>query len=96
MSKHHKTEQSTHFEGTRTLPHTRKSSLKLARLSSPGEGSSGNKRQWIHYYDHELNDYFFKSMENRLKSSIGTVICKNTPKLNEDLDALKQKLSTAK
>jgi hypothetical protein len=70
---------------------TRKGSLKYGRLSSPGEESSGNKRQRIYYSDHELNDYFFKSMENRLKSSIRTVIRKNTSKLNEDLDALKQK-----
>ncbi len=61
MSKHHKTEQFTHFEWTHTLPPTRKSSLKRARLSSSGEESSGNKRQRIHYSDHELNEYFFKS-----------------------------------
>ena len=84
--------------GTSTLPPRRKyhSNSKRPRSPSPGEETSDNKRKRVQFSDTELDAFFFLSMENKLKESIRTVVCKNNKKMNEQLAALKQKLSTAK
>ncbi|KAG1584549.1 hypothetical protein G6F47_011706 [Rhizopus delemar] len=93
-----KAKQSSRFVGTSTLPPRRKhrSNSKRPRSSSPGEGASDNKRKRIQFSDTELDAFFFLSMENKLKESIRTVVRKNNKKMNGQLAALKQKLSTAK
>ncbi|KAG1534713.1 hypothetical protein G6F45_011858 [Rhizopus arrhizus] len=93
-----KAKQSSRFVGTSTLPPRRKhhSNSKRPRPPSPGEGTSDSKRKRIQFSDTELDTFFFLSMENQLKENIRTVVCKNNKKMNEQLVALKQKLSTAK
>ncbi|KAG1465822.1 hypothetical protein G6F46_003430 [Rhizopus delemar] len=93
-----KAKQSSRFVGISTLPPKRKhhSSSKRPRSSSPGEGTSDNKRKRVQFSDTELDTFFFLSMETKLKESIRTVVSKNNKKMNEQLAALKQKLSTAK
>ncbi|KAG1546251.1 hypothetical protein G6F49_010554 [Rhizopus delemar] len=53
-------------------------------------------RSSILFYKSDYCIFFFLSMENKLKESIRTVVRKNNKKMNEQLAALKQKLSTAK
>ncbi|KAG1504563.1 hypothetical protein G6F54_000908 [Rhizopus delemar] len=90
--------QSSCFVGTSTLPPRRKyhSNSKRPRSPSPGEETSDNKRKRVQFSDTELDAFFFLSMENKLKENIRTVVRKNNKKMNEQLAALKQKLSTAK
>ncbi|KAG1057867.1 hypothetical protein G6F43_000324 [Rhizopus delemar] len=90
--------QSSRFVGTSTLPPRRKyhSNSKRPRSPSPGEETSDNKRKRVQFSDTELDAFFFLSMENKLKENIRTVVRKNNKKMNEQLAALKQKLSTAK
>ncbi|KAG1489244.1 hypothetical protein G6F54_011576 [Rhizopus delemar] len=93
-----KAKQSSRFVGTSTLSDVffLVVNSKRPRSSSPGEGTSDNKHKRIQFSDIELDAFFFLSTENKLKESIRTVVCKNNKKMNEQLVALKQKLSTAK
>ncbi|KAG1198606.1 hypothetical protein G6F35_012617 [Rhizopus arrhizus] len=93
-----KAKQSSRFVGTSTLPPRRKyhPNSKRPRSPSPGEGTSDNKRKRVQFSDTELDTFFFLSMKKKLKESIRTVVRKNNKKMNEQLAALKQKLSTTK
>ncbi|CAO3607904.1 unnamed protein product [Mucor hiemalis] len=94
--KRFKAKQNSVFQGTQTKPPVEKIALKRKREEDIGEASTETKRQRTAPSAKELDRYFFKSMENRIRFSIRAAVQKRGENLDDELKALKIKLSTAK